>query len=233
VRIIESRAFAGCNGLEEVEFGNKLETIGECAFGFTGVRNMKLPKVRVIENYAFSTCEQLTEVELSEDLERIRRGAFQSCSRLRRITFPLKNNLLGIKVFNDCDHLSQIELIGGIHKTVSSLLLDSWRNEMNDEIDLINQALPYTDPHGKVIAIQRWFPRLLERIRHYKREHYALMKEDMTLLELALWMANIPNNVVASDRQQARVTCGANIIIPHVLSFLNNDDIFPLFNQNA
>jgi hypothetical protein len=45
---------------------------------------------------------------------------------------------------------------------------------------------------------------------------------------------HLPNNVDAADRQQARVTCGANIIIPYVLSFLNNDDdIFPLLNQNA
>jgi hypothetical protein len=39
--------------------------------------------------------------------------------------------------------------------------------------------------------------------------------------------------VVDAAKQKARVTCGASIIIPHVLSFLNDADVFPLLNQNA
>ena len=33
-------------------------------------------------------------------------------------------------------------------------------------------------------------------------------------------------------RRAARVTCGANIIIPHVLSFLNDADVFPLLDYD-
>ncbi len=29
-------------------------------------------------------------------------------------------------------------------------------------------------------------------------------------------------------RHEAHVTCGASIIIPHVLSFLNDNDVFPV-----
>ena len=72
--------------------------------------------------------------------------------------------------------------------------------------------------------------RVLERIRHYKSEHYALLKEDITQLELALWKSNLLNIEAAASRQEARVTCGANIIIPHVLSFLNDADEFPLLD---
>jgi len=36
----------------------------------------------------------------------------------------------------------------------------------------------------------------------------------------------------AGARYEARVTCGANIIIPHVLSFLNDEDVFPLLHYD-
>jgi hypothetical protein len=119
---------------------------------------------------------------LSEDLERIDNGAFIDCPSLRRIFIPLKDNLLDDEDVEDhggfykCDALSQVHLIGGIHKTVSSLLLDSWKNEMKDEIDIINQVLPYYDD-DKTPAIRQWIRSVLQRIEHFKREHYALLKE--------------------------------------------------------
>ena len=99
---------------------------------------------------------------------------------------------------------------------------------MNDEIDRINQVLPNTRTDLKTSAIQQWMERVLERIEHYKSEHYTLLKNNMTQLELALWKSNLPNDVDAAEsRHEARVTCGANIIIPHVLSFLNDEEAFP------
>ncbi len=101
---------------------------------------------------------------------------------------------------------------------------------MNDEICRINRDLPNTSSFGKTAAIRRWMERVLQRIEHYKSEHYALLKNSMTQLELALWDANLPNIEAAAGRDEARVTCGANIIIPHVLSFLNDTDEFPLLD---
>ena len=102
---------------------------------------------------------------------------------------------------------------------------------MNNEMERINRDLPNTRTDDifsyKTLAIHQWIERVFERMEHYKSEHYTLLKEDMTLLELALWDANI-ENVDGGSRQHARVTCGANIIIPHVLSFLNDSGEFPL-----
>ncbi len=247
--------------MEDVEFGNKLESIGDYAFRGCRLRNIKLPKCRVIGEYAFAECDQLMDVELPKDLGRIRYCAFQDC-RLRCIAFPLKDNLLGDNVFYYCDNLSQVDLIGGIHKTISSLLLDSWRNEMKTEIDRINQVLPNTLAENKTEAIRNWLETVSSRIKHYKSEHYTLLKNNMSLLELALWKTKLREYGDAKEfsfstdlrvlmakkmtllefahckakfdeefvaaRQKARVKCGANIIIPHVLSFLNDDDVFPL-----
>ena len=233
VRVIGANAFNNCQSLESVEFGDKLERIGESAFAFTSLRHVKLPKIRVIESRAFKSCEQLMEVELSEDLETIGCFVFYNCP-FRRITMPLKGNLLGNNyVFNGCDDLSTVHLVGGIHNTISSLLLDSWRDKMNDKIDRINRKLPHTLDRNKTITIRQWMGRVLKRITHYKSKHYALLKEDMTLLELALWKVSLPNVDAAAGRDEARVTCGANIIIPHVLSFLNDEDVFPTINHNS
>ena len=231
VRLIERNSFFNCAALEEVEFGIKLETIGNNAFYRTSLRHIKLPKVRFIGDYAFSECEQLTDVELlSEDLQSIGGRAFGNCPYLRRIVVPLKSNLFAGDVFIGCHNLSQVDLVGGIHRTVSSLLLGSWRNEMNQEIDSINRVLPSTPTDGKTAAIKVWMESVIAKIQHYKSEHYALLKDNMTQLELALWDASLQNGTAA--RQEARVTCGADIIIPHVLSFLNDDDVFPLLDYN-
>jgi hypothetical protein len=240
VRVIERCAFECCRALEDVEFGDELDTIGFNSFSYTAIRNIKLSKVRSIGKWAFWGCEQLTDVELSEDLERIEGRVFVGCSRLRRIAIPLKNNLIGGDAFRECGDISTVDLIGGIHKTVSSLLLNSWRNEMNDEIVGINRDLRNTYSHGKTAAIQRWMERVLERITHYKLEHHALLKEFTTLLELALWKiklgeefgealskedneSNATKKVridIKAARQEHRITSGANIVIKNVLPFL-------------
>jgi hypothetical protein len=221
----------------DVEFSDKLESIGENAFACTALRSIKLPKVRVIDDYAFYNCHQLMEVELSEDLERIRYEAFGECP-FRRIAIPLKIYLLqNDYVFDDCAALSQVDLVGGIHKTTSSLLLDSLINEMKDEIDRINRDLPNTDTNDKTLAIERWVERVLQRISFFKSEHQALLKTLTALLELALWKAKLDESQdqrsIGSDqptkktkidmeaaRQEQRITSGASIVIANVLPFL-------------
>jgi hypothetical protein len=243
VRVIGEMAFDECRALTEVEFGNKLDTIGREAFDRTSLRNIKIPKVRVIGARAFFGCEQLTGVELSKDLETIGGRALGDCRRLRRITMPLKDDMFDeidddFHVFHNCGDLSQVDLVGGIHKTVSSLLLESRRNEMNDEIDRINQDLPNTPTIDKTWVIRRWMERVIRRIEHYKSEHYTLLKEFTTLLELALWKAKLDeefgeflsreDNTRAKKakidmkalRQEKRITSGANIVIKNVLPFL-------------
>ena len=232
VRVIEHRAFAFA-GLTDVEFGDKLEMIGRSAFKRTALRNLKIPKVRDIKAHAFMDCRDLLDAELSEDLEKIRQGAFQSCRRLSRIVMPLKADIFDDdSIFEGCDELSTVALVGGIHKTISSLHLESWRNEMNDEIYRINQVLPNTPANEKTAAIRHWMRSVLKRIAHYKSEHYALLKEAMALLELALWKAKLEvktkeeGNVVdimnkkAARMQDLRITSGASVVIKNVLPFL-------------
>jgi hypothetical protein len=242
VREVEYCAFWNCNVLSDVEFGNKLDIVGEDAFDSTSLRKIKMPSVRTIESGAFRNCEQLTDVELPA-VERIGKDAFTRCENLQRIVIPLKDNMFPLDTvlqqytqFYGCENLTAVDLVGGIHKTISSLLLESWRNRIYQEIDRINQVLPNTPLREKTDAIQRWIRSVISRMEQYKAEHYALLKEDMTQLELAVWKAKLyeeedsgsleaqPAKKAKIDimnvRKERRITSGADIIIRNVLPFL-------------
>ncbi len=102
---------------------------------------------------------------------------------------------------------------------------------MNAEINCINQTLPTI--RGKTGAIRQW-TRAIGRLDHYKAAYHALLKEATTLLEFALWKANLEgdkgvtlerdpvraNGKVNRARQAIRVTSDASIVIKNVLHFL-------------
>ncbi len=245
VIVIENGAFYYCIDLTDVEFGDKLETIGDRAFhGCHSLRNIRIPSVRTLGKSSFSDCKQLNDVELPF-IETIGEYAFVRCTSLRRIAIPLKNNMFPPDEyqqylhFDGCKNLAVVDLVGGIHKTIASLLLESWRNEMNQEIDRINQDLPHISANRKTNAIQLWIRSVIDRIEHFKAEHYALLKEDITQLELAIWNAKLDEKEgddsssylklqhtkkakidVESMRKERRITSGASIVIKNVLPFL-------------
>jgi hypothetical protein len=236
VKIIKDGAFRDCSGLTDVELGDKLETIGQNAFSrCTSLRSVTIPSVRTIGEWAFSSCIRLTDLDLPEDLDRIGPYAFYNCtSSLRRIVMPLKDNMIEDDVFYECPKLSTVDLVGGIHKTIASLHLESWRNDMIVEIDRINQLLFDTPPREKTAEIQQWISLVLRRIARYKSKHNKLLKEATTLLELALWKANLDERKreslilkggkgkvdIQSERNESRIKSGASIVIKNVLPFL-------------
>jgi hypothetical protein len=225
---MEAGAFSNCSALSELEF-DKLEIIGNYAFSrCKSIRSISIPSIRMVGRYAFQNFTSLTDAVFGKDLERIERYAFHYCTALRRIVIPLKHGLIvDDNVFNLCENLSRVDaLVGGIHTTISSLHLQTWRNKMKEEIDRINQTLPNTRAIEKAGEIKEWITRVLSRMIYYKIEHQTLVKEAMTLLELALWKAKLLNEAVEkkcnvekkakidteSARKEHRVTCGASIV---------------------
>ncbi len=232
VRVIEGWAFMDCSSLEDMDFGDQIETIGNAAFiRCKSLRDINLRTGREIGEYAFYDCIQATSVELPGCLERIGKCAFNNCPSLRRIATPfdmLDDNVFG---FNQCDNLSQVDIVGKIQRNVSSLPLERWRNEMNEEINRINRILPNT------AAIEQW-----KRSVVCKMEHKQLT-EAISLLELALWKAQLDKSKeevveveeslgvkppakkskidVATAIQEKRITSGASIVIKNVLPFLS------------
>ena len=241
VREVERQAFYGCFALTDVEFDDKLEIIGANAFvDCRSLRKIKLPSVRTIGNGSFSGCKQLADLEMPF-AERIYKYAFNRCFALQRIAIPLKDDIFHLPddqyrytQFDRCDKLIKVDIVGGIHNTISSLLLQSWMDDMNSEIRHINQVLPNTHANEKTAAIDQWIRTVLRRMEHYKAEHNKLLKEDTTVLELALWKAKLDEKEdcsiegrakkakidTAGARNERRITSGANIVIRSVLPFL-------------
>ena len=236
VKIIEQWAFYWCKNLTHVDL-DKLESVGDSAFRTCiSLQRVKLPKVKTIGTSAFRD-SGVDELELlGEDLQTIASDAFRG-SKLRRIAIPLKNDMFQMNdadgTYNQfvfCHHLTTVDLVGGIHKTVASLHLESWRNEMNEEIQRINQILPGTAHYEKTDVIRQWMQSVIRNIDHYKAEHSVLAKEVATLLELALWKAKLDDFKVEDGRdsveevtvkkakiddgearKEARITSGADI----------------------
>jgi hypothetical protein len=108
---------------------------------------------------------------------------------------------------------------------------------MFEEINSINQTLPNIGRFDKTQAIQHWITRVFSRMDYDKTDHKMLLKEAMTLLELALWKAKLLNEAgeekckvdkvtkkakidAEAARKEHRVTCGASTVIKNVLPFL-------------
>ena len=214
VKEIEQWAFCLCHALSELEFDN-LEIIAAGAFiNCESLRSINLPSIRRVGDSAFWDCKQLTDAKVGETLGRISNNAFAGC-----------------------DILSRVDIVGGIHKTISSLHMKSWRNEMKEEINRINQTLSEIPASEKTRRIGEWIVSVLRGMDRYKVDHKVLVKEAMTLLELALWKAKLLNEEgmqceaeekmsqkakidEKGTRKEHRVTCGADIVIKNVLSFL-------------
>lgn len=116
-------AFAGCTGLEEVEFPNltsigdmamygckslktidfpKLKGVSDLAFGNCGFKTANLPAVKSIGNIAFRGCDSLESIVL-DNVETIGSdyeyngytgGAFYNCKSLKSISLP---NIVSLK----------------------------------------------------------------------------------------------------------------------------------------
>ncbi len=121
-------------------------------------------------------------MEFGEELERIDSWAFNSCQSLRRIAFPLKDIDFFLEddatdrqfQFDGCTNLVTVDLVGGIHETISSLHLESWRDEMKEEIGRINRGLLRIDSRSKATVINWWIQSVISRIEYYKTQHNTL-----------------------------------------------------------
>ena len=223
--------------MTDVEFGDKLETIEAFVFNnCRSLRSLTMPSVTIIGYGAFIDCYQLTDLEIPEGLDTIGISAFSYCQRLGRIAIPLKSDMIEDDAFYGCPKLTTVDLVGGIHLTIASLHLERWRNNTTEEINRINQVLP--DTEEKTPVVRDWMRSVISQLDHYKAEHKALLKEATTLLELALWKANLDENeegviekvgvrTTRGRRKRARkeicVTSGASIVIKNVLPFLQLD----------
>ena len=216
VKEVERGAFHSCRALEDVECG-MLEIIRRHSFvNCFSLRGISLSSARIVEWNAFENCDALTNVVFGNKLTSLGERTFERCTSLRRITLPLKDDLFAHDdTFMECRNLRNVDLVEGelLRGTAASLLLEEWRNDMNDKIESINQILPNTwagqygddgegrffwDEGGKVEAIRTWIRSLLQKIIHYKAEHRRILNEATAAIQQQYALPNdiLTNNVL-------------------------------------
>ena len=219
VKEVESYVFNSCKALDAVEC-DKLEIIRDRAFcQCRTLRSINLPSARIVDAASFFNCNALTDVKFSNKLESLgalgEEGAFGNCFSLERITLPLKDGIITTdNTFKTCHNLRYVDLVEGevLRESVASLLLDDWRNDMNEEIDSINRILPNAnaghygdDDEGRFVSeggekaqvIRAWIRSVLHKIIYYKAEHRRLLREAASILQFALPRDILMNNVLS------------------------------------
>ena len=138
---VGSHSFARCASLKGVMMPS-VTTLGQYAFSDCGaLKSVKLPSIVTIGAWAFNECRDMSELELPAVLEHVEEFALNGCRCLERIAIPLKDNLISDNVFTDCDELIKVDLVGDVHETISAFFLESSRNDVEDQIQLINREL--------------------------------------------------------------------------------------------
>lgn len=107
---VAEKAFAGCNGINEIEFLSGLKSICDAAFfECRSLGVVALPSgLELIGNSTFEGCTAIQEIMLPEGLKVIGQAAFRGCPSLERIEIP--SGVCGIEAytFSECYNLNEI-----------------------------------------------------------------------------------------------------------------------------
>ena len=108
ITAIPDRAFSYCTVLEELEIPVTVSKIGVGAFGFSGLKEIRIPEgVTVIEASAFAGCSELERVYLPDSLISIKEAAFYNCPNLVEINIPDSVTEIADNAFKKCGNLPE------------------------------------------------------------------------------------------------------------------------------
>ena len=125
VEKLERNAFANCEGLKEISFGNGIKTIPKyfCS-GDSALEKITFsPSCKTVEVGAFQKCTSLSEANF-EPLERIESTAFMDCA-FSEVRFGKDLKYMQTNVFSGCSNLSTVIFEEGTDPAeVSNLFLN-------------------------------------------------------------------------------------------------------------
>mmetsp|Transcript_17728 Transcript_17728/g.32040 ORF Transcript_17728/g.32040 Transcript_17728/m.32040 type:complete len:266 (-) Transcript_17728:82-879(-) len=237
VKILPNDVFWGCSQLKDVTLPEGLEEIGEGAFATCeSLKCINCPSAVIkIGMYAFAMCTSLTNVTLAGGVVTIERDTFSDCPSLEGITIPPKAFVIEVEVDSDgdSDNVYDNDSEDDGHVFVCQLVL------------IENGTIPLTDAKQVIVSpeqlnyisscdlleIENAITTIMNDQGRTREENIeqvlALIKsralfEVSTILELALWKNKMDetDDSNSGSRGECRVMCGADEIIPCVLSYV-------------
>ncbi len=111
IKTIPSGLFNFCVSLTEFEIPSGVETIGENAFGGTGLKEVVLPdSVKTVGNFAFYSCVHLSSFKSGAGLQSLGESALGECISLADITLNEGLTTIGEACFSGCTSLKDISI---------------------------------------------------------------------------------------------------------------------------
>lgn len=107
VTFIDSEAFRGCEGVEEITIRGDINALGSGVFrDCVNLRKVSLPEsLTSISPYAFLGCSRLEEVNIPSSVESISVCAFENCASLTRLELPDRLTEILARAFWGCESL--------------------------------------------------------------------------------------------------------------------------------
>ncbi len=109
---VQESAFAYCDSLTKVTFGDNAKIVGASAFeGCSSLSDVKIgTNVRSIEDNAFKDCSYLNNIEIADSVENIGVSAFSGCSSLSAIAIPQATETIKSSAFSGCSSLTNVAI---------------------------------------------------------------------------------------------------------------------------
>ncbi|MCR5202529.1 MAG: leucine-rich repeat protein, partial [Lachnospiraceae bacterium] len=107
VERIEAETFFGCEALTSIDVPLSVTFIGESAFAYTSIEEIKLPcNVSIIKNNAFRECTKLKEIYIPDSVVELGNAAFLGCSGLTKVTMGSGITSLPQSLFDGCNSIT-------------------------------------------------------------------------------------------------------------------------------
>ena len=143
LKTIGQKAFFACSNLQDVNFPEGLETIGDASFSSTDIKELIIPdSVKKIEEGAFCYTN-IEELVLGKNLKEIGNRAFYNIP-IQELVIPDSVTKIGVDAFARNEMLSKVVIGKGVQELKDDVFFDCWKLKevvlKNENVSLGNNA---------------------------------------------------------------------------------------------
>ena len=85
---IKPYTFSGCKSLDSVKLSSSINTVGDFAFSYSGIKSFSGTSVKELGIATFNACTSLSSVEIGGSIKELKNSLFNMCYSLREFEIP-------------------------------------------------------------------------------------------------------------------------------------------------